>query len=95
MIRSCRLGLRLELPQARSFPSAGLASFHTALGDKQNDISFLMRSSPYGGVSHGHADQNAFVVEAYGRGLAIATGYYPWYGSPHHQPMDSRNKGGQ
>lgn len=73
-----------ELPQARSFPSVGLASFHTALGDEENDISFLLRSSPYGGVSHGHADQNAFVVEAFGRGLAIATGYYPWYGSPHH-----------
>jgi hypothetical protein len=43
-----------------------------------------MRSSPYGGVSHGHADQNAYVIEAFGHGLAIATGYYPWYGSPHH-----------
>lgn len=74
----------LELPQARSFPAVGLASFHTALGDRENDISFLMRSSPYGGVSHGHADQNAYVIEAFGRGLAIATGYYPWYGSPHH-----------
>jgi hypothetical protein len=74
----------VELPQARSFPSVGLASFHTALGDPENDISFLLRSSPYGSVSHGHADQNAFVIEAFGRGLAIATGYYPWYGSPHH-----------
>jgi len=74
----------LELPQARAFPSVGLASFHTALGDKPRDVSFLMRSSPFGGVSHGHADQNAFVIEAFGRGLAIATGYYPWYGSPHH-----------
>jgi len=74
----------LELPGARSFPAVGLASFHTALGGKDRDISFLFRSSPYGGVSHGHADQNAFVVEAFGRGLAIATGYYPWYGSPHH-----------
>jgi hypothetical protein len=73
-----------ELPQARSFPAVGLASIHTALGDPQNDISFLLRSSPYGGVSHGHADQNAYVIEAFGRGLAIATGYYPWYGSPHH-----------
>ena len=73
-----------ELPQARSFPAVGLASIHTALGDKENDISFLMRSSPYGGVSHGHADQNAYAIEAFGRGLAIATGYYPWYGSPHH-----------
>ncbi len=73
-----------ELPQARSFPVAGLVSMHTALGDKENDISFLMRSSPFGSVSHGHADQNAFVIDAFGRGLAIATGYYPWYGSPHH-----------
>ena len=74
----------LELPQARAFPGAGLVSMHTALGDKDRDISFLMRSSPFGSVSHGHADQNAFVIEAFGRGLAIATGYYPWYGSPHH-----------
>jgi len=74
----------LDLPQARSFPAVGLASFHTALGDRTKDISFLLRSSPFGGVSHGHADQNAYVIEAFGRGLAIATGYYPWYGSPHH-----------
>jgi hypothetical protein len=57
---------------------------HTALGDRDRDIDFLMRSSPYGSVSHGHADQNAFVINAFGRSLAIATGYYPWYGSPHH-----------
>jgi hypothetical protein len=74
----------LELPQGRSFPDVGLVSFHTALGDSENDISFLMRSSPYGSISHGHADQNAYVIEAFGRGLAIATGYYPWYNSPHH-----------
>jgi hypothetical protein len=82
----------LELPGARSFPAVGLASFHTALGDKDNDISFLMRSSPYGGVSHGHADQNAYAIEAFGRGLAIATGYYPWYGSPHHDQWTRATK---
>jgi hypothetical protein len=74
----------LELPQARAFPAVGLVSMHTALGNREEDISFLLRSSPYGSVSHGHADQNAFVLEAFGRGLAIATGYYPWYDSPHH-----------
>ncbi|MBM3858407.1 MAG: DUF4962 domain-containing protein [Verrucomicrobia bacterium] len=74
----------VELPQARVFPVAGLVSMHTALGDRERDIDFLMRSSPYGSVSHGHADQNAFVINAFGRSLAIATGYYPWYGSPHH-----------
>ena len=82
----------LELPQARSFPAVGLVSFHTALGDKENDVSFLMRSSPYGGVSHGHADQNAYVIEAFGRGLAIATGYYPWYSSPHHHQWTRATK---
>lgn len=74
----------LELPQARVFPDVGLAALHTALGDRNRDITFLLRSSPFGSVSHGHADQNAFVIEAFGRGLAIATGHYPWYGSPHH-----------
>lgn len=74
----------LELPQSRFFPNAGLVSFHTALGDKEKDIHFLFRSSPYGSNSHGHADQNAFIIEAFGKGLAIATGYYPWYNSPHH-----------
>ncbi len=82
----------LELPPARRFADVGLASFHTALGDQQHDISFLMRSSPYGGVSHGHADQNAYVIEAFGRGLAIATGYYPWYSSPHHDQWTRATK---
>ena len=73
-----------DLPPGRVFPSVGLAAIHTALGDRDNDVTFLLRSSPFGSVSHGHADQNAFVIEAFGRGLALATGYYPWYGSPHH-----------
>lgn len=81
-----------ELPQARAFPGAGLVSIHTALGDKDHDISFLLRSSPFGGVSHGHADQNAFALEAFGRGLAIATGAYPWYGSPHHSEWTRATK---
>ena len=73
-----------DLPQARVFPAVGLAALHTALGEKDKDITLLFRSSPFGSVSHGHADQNAFVIEAFGRGLALATGYYPWYSSPHH-----------
>ena len=73
-----------ELPHSRLFESVGLSAFHTAFGDKQNDITLLFRSSPFGSVSHGHADQNAFVIEAFGKALAPVTGYYPWYGSPHH-----------
>jgi hypothetical protein len=73
-----------DLPSSRLFQSVGLSAFHTALGDKENDITFLFRSSPFGSVSHGHADQNAFVIEAFGEAVAPVTGYYPWYGSPHH-----------
>ncbi len=73
-----------DLPPSRVFPAVGLAAMHTALGDKDKDITLLFRSSPYGSVSHGHADQNAFVIEAFGRGVALATGFYPWYSSPHH-----------
>ncbi len=73
-----------KLPHGRVFRANGLAALHTALGDRDRDVSFVMRSSPFGSVSHGHADQNTFVIEAFGKGLAIATGYYPWYGSPHH-----------
>jgi len=74
-----------DLPSSRLFEAVGLSAFHTALGDKGNDITFLFRSSPFGSVSHGHADQNAFVIEAFGEALAPVTGYYPWYGSPHHE----------
>lgn len=42
------------------------------------------RSSPFGAVSHGHRDQNTFAIEAFGEPLAIATGYYNYYASPHH-----------
>lgn len=72
------------LPQSRIFPSVGLVAMHSALGDAEHDVYLLFRSSPYGSYSHGHANQNAFVIEAFGEALAIASGYYPWYGSPHH-----------
>lgn len=74
----------VALPQGRAFAETGLASLHTALGDPHEDVSFLMRSSPFGSTSHAHADQNAFTVEAFGEALAIASGHYPWYDSPHH-----------
>lgn len=73
------------LPHSRVFPSVGLVAMHSALGDAENDIYLLFRSSPYGSHSHGHANQNAFTIEAYGEALAIASGYYPWYSSPHHE----------
>ncbi len=74
-----------DLPPCRYFPGVGLVSIHTALGHANDDIHFLIHSDPYGAISHAHADQNAFTVEAFGEALAITSGYYPWYGSPHHK----------
>ncbi len=82
----------IDLPQARHFPAVGLVSLHTAFGSAQEDVSFTMRSSPYGAVSHGHNDQNCFVLEAYGEALAIATGHYNRYGSPHHDQWTRQTK---
>lgn len=73
-----------DLPQARCFADVGLACMHSDLADGANNVQFMMRSSPFGAISHAYADQNAFVLHAYGEPLAIASGYYPYYASPHH-----------
>jgi len=74
----------VDLPQARVFPGAGLVAMHDDLCDPARSAYLVLRSSPFGSISHGHADQNAFAIEAFGEPLAIASGYYPFYGSPHH-----------
>lgn len=81
-----------DLPQERYFPGVGLVSLHTALGNKKEDVHFLIHSDPYGPISHAHADQNAFTLEAFGEPLAIASGYYPWYGSDHHSKWGWESK---
>ncbi|MCQ2391114.1 MAG: DUF4962 domain-containing protein [Kiritimatiellae bacterium] len=74
----------VELPTTRFFPSVGVVCSHATLLSASNDVSFAMRASPYGSVSHGHQDMNCFTLEAYGEPLAIPTGHYNFYGSPHH-----------
>lgn len=74
-----------DLPQARCFFDVGLAAMHSDLGDAARNVQFLMRSSPFGSTSHSYADQNAFALHAFGEPLAIASGYYPYYASPHHK----------
>jgi len=55
------------------------------LADVDNDTFFLFKSSPYGSVSHSHADQNCFAIMKGGKALAIPSGYYgPSYGMAHH-----------
>jgi len=82
----------VDLPQARLFEQVGLACLHSAFGNAAEDVSFSLRSSPYGAVSHGHNDQNCFVLEAFGEPLAIATGHYNYYGSEHHDKWTRQTK---
>lgn len=74
-----------ELPHERHFADIGLVSLHSALGDPANDIHVTFKSSKYGSFSHSHADQNAFILNAWGEGLAINSAYREFHNSPIHQ----------
>ena len=74
-----------ELPPNRFFRDVGWVSLHSALGRADDDIHVTFKSSPYGSFSHSHADQNAFILNAYGEGLAINSAYRETHNSPHHQ----------
>lgn len=46
-------------------------------------VTMTFKSSPYGSFNHSHADQNSFIIQAYGENLAIKSGYYDAYHSKH------------
>ena len=69
---------------SRHLADIGWVAMHTALGDAENDVWALFKSSRFGSFSHSHGDQNTFQLNAWGEALAIDSGYYPSYGSPHH-----------
>jgi hypothetical protein len=41
------------------------------------------KSGPYGSYNHSHGDQNSFVIHHRGERLAMASGYYDGYQTPH------------
>jgi hypothetical protein len=71
-----------KTPNGASFPSVGVAAMHSSLADARR-VSVLFKSSPFGSVNHSHADQNSFVLYARGKVLAMDSGAYDSYGSPH------------
>jgi hypothetical protein len=82
-----------DLPQAAVFRGIGWAALHSHLHDPSRDTFFLFKSSPFGSVSHSHADQNGFAILKGGRALAIPSGYYgPAYGMPHHAEWTRQTK---
>ncbi|MGD8239881.1 MAG: DUF4962 domain-containing protein, partial [Armatimonadota bacterium] len=73
----------VDIPQARLFPQVGqLAAYDRFYDHRGNRIFF--RSSPWGGHSHAHCDQNAFVIHAGGEILACDAGYYTHSGDTYH-----------
>ena len=69
----------------RAFRGIGWAALHSDATRPREDLMVLLRSSPYGGVSHGHASQNDLAVMKGGKALICAGGErFPHHGSPFH-----------
>ena len=73
-----------DLEDTRWLKDIGWVALHSALGEPDRDVWALFKASRFGSFSHSHADQNSFQLNAWGRALLIDSGYYPWFGSPHH-----------
>lgn len=83
-----------ELPRtaARVFADIGWLAMRADLLEPDNDIRLMMRCSPYGSVSHSHADQNSVSIEAFGEPLAVPSGLYNLYSSAHHHGWTRQTK---
>ena len=74
-----------SMPPDRAFKGVGWAALHSDIMNPENDLMFLFKSSPYGPVSHSHADQNGFAIMKGGKALAQPSGArYPQHQSPFH-----------
>ena len=73
------------VPQDRAFRGVGWAALHSDIAQPTEDLMVVLRASPFGGVSHGHASQNDFAVMKGGRALICAGGLrFPHHGTPFH-----------
>ncbi|ATQ78504.1 hypothetical protein CR152_31310 [Massilia violaceinigra] len=69
-------------PNGAYFPAVGWAAMHSMLVDR-NRTSVFFKSSPFGSLNHSHGDQNGFVMYSKGKILAMDSGHYDYYNSPH------------
>lgn len=81
-----------KLPKAWNFPGIGFVAMRTDLDNFDNDVGLIFQSNPFGTVSHHHNAQNCFMLEAFGEPLAISSGYYDYYSSPHHEGWTRQTK---
>lgn len=71
--------------QLRWFRGIGWVAIQHRMQDPDNHIQFVMKSSPFGAISHSHGDQNAFCLAGFGEDLAIQSGHYVAFNSTMHQ----------
>ena len=69
----------------RWFKGVGWAAIQYRMDKPDEHIHFVMKSSPFGSISHSHGDQNAFCLSAFGEDLAIQSGYYVAFNSNMHR----------
>jgi len=81
----------VDLPQAKHFRDIGWVAMHERMWDPQ-EVMFFFKSSDFGSFNHSHADQNHFVLNAFGEALAIDSGYYYRYGCPHDRGVARQTK---
>ena len=81
----------VDLPQSVWYRFIGWVIFNTNLVDGRENVTFAMRSGPFY-AGHQHEDLNGFVIHAYGEKLAIDSGHYDWYGSPHFKAYSTRTR---
>lgn len=81
-----------DLPQSRLFEDVGYVAMHSNMADPENNVMLFFQSNPYGAVSHNHASQNAFVIEAWQEPLTITSGYREAHGTAHHRQWIRQTK---
>ncbi|WP_245624131.1 DUF4962 domain-containing protein [Jannaschia donghaensis] len=69
----------------RHFAGIGWVAIQRGMATPDDRIQFVMKSSPFGSVSHSHGDQNAFCLAGFGEDLAIQSGHYVAFNSTMHQ----------
>ncbi len=74
-----------EMEKLKFFEGIGWTAIQHRMDDPAQHIQFVMKSSPFGSISHSHGDQNAFCLAAYGEDLAVQSGYYVAFNSSMHQ----------
>lgn len=74
-----------DIDTLRWFRGVGWAAIQYHYDDPDSHLQLILKSSPYGSISHSHGDQNAFVMSGFGEDLAIQSGYYVAFNSSMHQ----------